>query len=160
LRGSANAEHHHVGPAKFALIKRTGPQSASGEVSFDSRVQSSFEERRTTIFDGPDLVQIPIDTENVVPEISKADCSDAANITQAHHNYILLSLHPVPANRYCGALYYDLTTCNIREKSSPSVTTAEGEIICHEDSLGLSVLSAPYKPRRSDSDTRYAERVA
>ena len=76
-------------------IERTRLEPSLGNILLDEAVQSRFKERRLSFSDRFHFIQVAVNTEYVVSNFREACGAHAANVSQAHHNYVLLTCHAV-----------------------------------------------------------------
>jgi hypothetical protein len=75
-----------------------------GNVSLDKAVQPGFEKRRLRLADRFHLIDVAINPKYAVSDFSKARGAHAANVSQAHHNDVSLTIHIVCRSLFEGSL--------------------------------------------------------
>ena len=99
LRRSADAKQDDIGGVQALRGERAGFESSLCDIFLDQFLQAGFKKRRLGLLDGMDFIDVAIHAVHVVPELRKAGCAHATDISQAHHDDILLA-HFV-ARSYC-----------------------------------------------------------
>jgi len=95
LRGSADAKHHYIRRTKSLFIQRASPQPSRGNIFLDKAVQSGFKKRRLRVSDRFHFIDIAVNAEHTVPNFSQTGGAHTANVSQAHYDYVLVTIHAV-----------------------------------------------------------------
>jgi hypothetical protein len=110
LRRCANAQHHNISLAKSFIIQRSSLKPPRGNIFLDKVIQPGLEKRRLRLPNRFHFIHVAVNPEHIVPNFSQTGGAHTANVSQAHHDYVLLGIYIRQHNLTRGEFIMELRT--------------------------------------------------